>query len=300
MPKRFHWILSVVTVLVILSIATVTQATQLKNAFRLGDTVYPSQAAFIASGARCGTRSLSDFEMKLIQPQIEAMSRTMSGARSYSIPVAFHVITNGSTGNVSDQTLNDQITVLNNAYAGTEFSFRLASIDRTSNASWFNMTLGSAAEAQAKNALVISPQTTLNFYTTNGGGLLGWATFPWELAANPNLDGVVVLYSSLPGGASAPFNEGDTGTHEIGHWLGLLHTFPGVRNCAINDQVQDTPAENQPAYGCPVGRNTCPARAGDDPINNFMNYVDDSCMTQFTAGQVARAQSVVQTYRTQL
>lgn len=221
------------------------------------------------------------------------------------INVYFHVINKGTgiaNGDIPASQITSQMSVLNSAFAATGWSFNLIQTTRTTNATWYANCYGSS-ESAMKNALRQGTADDLNIYTCNpSGGILGYATFPSSYNSQPKLDGVVMLYSSVPGGTAAPYNQGDTGTHEVGHWMGLYHTFQG--GCAKNatsggDFVADTAAERSPAYGCPSGRDTCTGSRfpGLDPITNFMDYTDDSCMFEFTSGQDARMDSLFTTYR---
>lgn len=259
---------------------------------------------------RCSTHEPDDAEKARIELEIGAYLRdpvlgvSRSALTGGTIDVYWHVINNGtsaSQGNISDQMIAAQINVLNNAFASAGWQFNLVSTDRTTNATWYTCS-GGTCETQMKNALRQGTADDLNVYSNNmGGGLLGWATFPSSYQSQPKMDGVVLLASSLPGGSAAPYNLGDTGTHEVGHWMGLYHTFQGgcSRKTTGGDGVADTAAEKSPAYGCPVGRDSCagPKFPGVDPITNFMDYTDDSCMDRFSAGQDARMDSMFTTYR---
>lgn len=127
------------------------------------------------------------------------------------------------------------------------------------NIDWFNnVGPGTSQQTNMKNALRSGTVSTLNIYSVGftASDLLGFTTLPADYASNPQDDGVVVLYSSLPGGSSQDFNLGRTSTHEVGHWVGLYHTFQD--GCeGPGDYVADTPAEATPASGCPAGRHTC-------------------------------------------
>ncbi len=158
------------------------------------------------------------------------------------------------------------------------------------NDRWVNVAPGKS-EYEMKKALRVGDSETLNVYTADiGGGLLGWAYFPKGYNNGQDYkDGVVILDESMPGGdpeVAGPYTFGDTLTHEVGHWMMLEHTFAGACS-ASGDGVADTPREAFPQFGCPTGADTCTA-PGLDPIHNFMDYTDDTCMNMFTAGQANR------------
>ncbi len=264
------------------------------------DTWYVTPAADAVEGVRCATPVPAFEYTERVQREVDAWIKANglpANKAQVNIPVAVHVVAhNDGYGDLSDQAINAQMQVLNQAYAGTGYSFTLASVDRTYNRRWSTHRYGSRDEQRMKQSLAISPATTLNMYFCDiGGGLLGYATFPDMYPEDSYMHGVVILFASVPGGSAAPYNEGDTATHEVGHYLGLYHTFQG--GCTGNgDYVSDTPAESSPAYGCPIGRDSC-AGGGADPVTNFMDYTDDSCMDHFTAGQTARMDEQMAVYR---
>ena len=226
-----------------------------------------------------------------------------------TVPVYFHVISDGSTGNVSNSAINDQIDVMNLAFRGfygganTGFSFSLAGVTRTNNAAWFYAGPTTNEERAMKHALHQGGANALNIYSSTAGVYLGWAYLP-DIVQKPGqayLDGIVIDWESMV--HTSPTYEGRydlglTAVHETGHWLNLEHTFFGGCN-RHGDYVDDTPAELTPTSGCPADgtKDTCLRDPGFDPIHNYMDYSYDQCYREFTPGQVQRERDSWLLYR---
>lgn len=218
------------------------------------------------------------------------------------INVYVHVIRkrNGQ-GNTTARDVRRQIRVMNRGFGGrtsgpavnTPFSFRLKSVDRTRNTDWYNWDFADD-DKPAKKALHRGSFRDLNIYIADlSGGLLGYAYYPNLPRRLLFRDGLVVHKESLPGGSFDVYDRGDTATHEIGHWLGLYHTFEG--SCSPNgDFVEDTPRQKAGSnvFECDESLNTCGNNPGPaalrDPVHNFMNYTSDRCIDRFTRGQKER------------
>ncbi|KAG8703487.1 hypothetical protein FRC11_010687 [Ceratobasidium sp. 423] len=226
------------------------------------------------------------------------------------ILVFWHVIYRDNTpqgGYLPPGQVNAAMNELNRYYRGTGFNFVLYNNqpNYVNQPYWFENADSTGNEngenqvaKQMKAQLHKGTAQHLNIYSTGltHSGLFGYATFPWWYNMSPRLDGVVFKWSTVPGGIEPGFDTGKILVHEVGHWLGLLHTFQGGCNDVEGDFVADTPAEASPARGCPTGRNTCPG-PGNDPIENHMDYTDDGCRNVFTQGQVTRMNQAVNIYR---
>jgi len=227
------------------------------------------------------------------------------------IPTYVHVIKGKHRGErvpAGPKRVRNAIGILNNAMAGNQskssrparYRFILKKIDYTKRDGWHHAFFNGPRDQRMKRALHRGNERTLNLYI-NGGGprnepVLGWSRFPWEYRGTPRLDHVSVNFAALPGGRASGYNRGDTLVHETGHWLGLLHTFEGGCRGA-GDIVADTPAEGEPSFYCETTRDTCTADTEKDPVRNFMDYSLDSCMNQFSPGQVDRMDRAYQKYR---
>ena len=289
-----------------------------------------------------------EYYNRLTGPQ----EKSTSTGTKYVIPVVVHVIHRpqdanpGTVSNVSDERIAQQIAILNQDYrnfGGSNFSsdavdtqiqFELAKKDPDGNCTdginriasmlsvdhlWQNVT-----EDSALKALIHWPNDRyLNLYvihnTDASDAAFGYATFPWDIGTSrlDSIDGVVIVYDAFGLSNNGDVALGRTGTHEVGHWLGLLHTFQGSctnNNCLTdNDKVCDTPpllTSTPLSLACSATPNTCatdddditaqnpfrPAvNGGDgdqfDMIENYMDYSSDSCMNRFTAGQLVRMET---------
>jgi hypothetical protein len=230
------------------------------------------------------------------------------GAGAVRVPTVFHMVSDHPFSATETARWNSliaaQMRVLNDSFSGataagaanTPFRFDLVGTTWTVNAAWYTVVPGKN-ERDMKQALYTGDARTLNVYAANiGGGLLGWAYFPKGYNNGRDyIDGIVILDESMPGGTAGKYAEGDTLTHETGHWLMLEHTF--AHGCAASgDWVTDTPSEAFPQFDCPVGADSC-AAPGVDPIRNFMDYTQDSCMNMFTQGQADRMSDAWQQFR---
>ncbi|MDP6839512.1 MAG: zinc metalloprotease [Planctomycetota bacterium] len=290
---------------------------------------YVSSPYFQGWGLRCGTvpreTPANILDQPLAPPNDCAYGSTNPQSEydptfTLDIPVVVHVIerTNG-TGHITEARVRSQIDILNEdfqAIAGSNgangnngmIQFHLATVDPDGNATtgitysvnntWYNDS------GSYWNTLAWDTNNYLNIYTNNAGGYLGYVPdLPQGGIVGSNSDRVVVLHSSFGdnGPIGPPYNQGRTTTHEVGHYLGLWHTFDGGCGSASNcyntgDRICDTNAESGPEYGCSAG-SSC---GSTDPIHNYMDYSEDLCMWEFSPEQINRMRCTLEHYRPDL
>lgn len=269
------------------------------------------------------TQLQSDPGMSYRMQQIEQNTQVVAKS-AYSgipdqivIPVVVHVVYRSAEENISEAQIRSQLRVLNEDFlrenpdsiytpsaflpvaAGTGISFQLANRDpqgrpttgitrqRTHRVAFYSSDNGVKYAAMGGVDAWPTDQY-LNIWVCNlGAGVLGYGQFPGGPAET---DGVVIGYKyfGTQGPVVAPFDQGRTTTHEVGHWLNLRHIW-GDGNCELDDLVEDTPAADRPHHGCENGAISC---GGLSMVQNFMDYTDDACMNLFTRGQAERMRAL--------
>ncbi len=271
---------------------------------------------FRENGKRCGVRKA---EVALDEALAESTSHCTyfltsiqdeyQPSQVYTLPVWWHVITDSNgQGYVSDSAIRAQMEVLNEDYRATQgtmgetgfdisIQFELAGITRTANTAWF--TDSDADEDAYKQALAVDPDRYINIYSNDGRGYLGYAYYP-QGSAGAYWDGIVLMYGAVGGrnNGFGSFDQGRTLVHEMGHYLGLFHTFEHYDSICDNsysggDRIVDTNAESEAHLGCSQTY-TCGTA---DPIHNYMNYTNDTCMNSFSREQANRSVCSLVNYR---
>ncbi|KAI0133013.1 metalloprotease [Xylariales sp. AK1849] len=265
-------------------------------------------SAFAASAAaevlRCSapgpTEEQREVARQMAIEEANYLSATNQGMHieaTIATDVYFHVIASSKTvaaGYLTNDTLDDQLAVMNERYAPHGISFTEGGRDWTINSNWAK----DGAETAMKTALRKGTYADLNLYFVPTMDALGYCYLPQTVTAGSAAyirDGCTIASSTVPGGSSTGYNLGLTVVHESGHWFGLYHTFEGACG-TTGDYVSDTPPEKTAGSGCPATRDTCTG-GGTDPIHNYMDYTTDPCYEEFTAGQQTRIYNQWNAYR---
>lgn len=222
------------------------------------------------------------------------------------IPVVFHVIYRTAGQNLPLSVLQGQIDAMNEDFnmqnpgrntipseftgveANVDITFVIEDVIRVENRKKRSWKPNDAMKFSSSGGSdVVNPQEFLNIWVVNsmpyrGGQILGYAQFP---GGSWSTDGVVL-------GANFVGSTQRTATHEVGHWLNLLHIW-GDGGCNVDDFVADTPVSDRANRGCPSYPTVhC---GSNDMTMNFMDYSSDSCLNMFTLGQKARMDAVFAT-----
>ena len=265
-----------------------------------GAGTFDSLSALTASASTA--RSAGDVTKEpSLNATYEAMPASAKGKGNAkfkaTVPVWFHVISDGETGNVTQSEIDEPDggaehgfrRVLRRGEIGLQVRARRCDPDRQRGV--VQRPRGGNAERDMKRTLHRGGFETLNVYTNTAGRYLGYAYLPGCRTRSCSRTGSSRIGSRCRArrrGSRDAYDLGFTLVHEAGHWFNLEHTFFGGCN-AKGDFVDDTPAMKVPTSGCPDRQGHVPrARASTRSTTTWTTRT--TCYNQFTAGQVARAQ----------
>lgn len=286
-------------------------------------TVLPISDRTCASAEKLAELLAADPELRNRRERLEKFTRNVINAGTVdnlaptgiTIPIVVNVVYNTAEENISDRQIQSQIDVLNedfnkqnpdvsgvpSIYKGVigdlGIRFVLSDVVRrqTNKKSW---TSNKVKFSQYGGIDATDPEHKLNIWVCNLGlGLLGYAYYPGTVPAV--LDGTVILYSAFGSRAKYPqgtyianYDLGRTATHEVGHWMNLIHIWgDDGASCEGSDLVDDTPNQADENYRCPVFPNISCDNRGDMSMN-YMDYTYDRCMFMFSKGQRDRSLAV--------
>jgi hypothetical protein len=236
-----------------------------------------------------------------------------------TIKTVVNVVYKTTEQNVSTAQINSQIKALNKDFRATNpdkaqtpaawtglvtdarIQFKVVKVTRTKTTK-DDFTHDDGVKRTASGGVApFSPTTHLNIWVCPlRDSLLGYAQFP---GGPQSTDGVVINYQAFGtvGTAQQPFHRGRTATHEIGHYFNLRHIWGDTPDCSGSDMVPDTPNCAGPNTGQPPFPTiTCNNGPNGDMFVNYMDYTDDAGMVMFTAQQVLRMRTALDTARTGL
>lgn len=219
------------------------------------------------------------------------------------IPMVIHVVYQNESENISEEQIFSQVEALNRDINLQNDTTQIVSSFRSVAANCqlvfyvTNMdTLGDTTLGITRTLTTVNKFSGTTIFSEASGGVSPWDTANYlnvwvcdltdaivGLESNANL-GVVVDYRAFgtTGDLLAEYNMGHTLTHEVGHYLGLLHTWSlGSDSCTNTDGISDTPDQSV-LSACNVAQESCGTL---DMVQNFMNSSTDDCLLFFTEGQ---------------
>jgi len=219
---------------------------------------------------------------------------SVTDSEQWTIPTVWHVMHNGNTGKVSQACIEAQLQQTNSHFAGVNIKFTLQNVEYVDNAQYHD----DKDQNTYRTKYEVTPDQVINIWVNTADGYLGYAFYPTSSAKDR---GMWMNYAVIGNCATlSRYNEGKTFTHELGHYLGLAHTFSNgcdSGHCSSSgDMMCDTGTEQEAHYGC-APRTTC---GTPDPMDNYMDYSDDRCMDKFTAQQIRRMRCSIASFRSNL